>query len=147
MMRFRHPQHEYTWQSSYFVTIVARNREALFGDIQIGIVQMNSLGTAVTHQWEEPFKHFPATQSDAFIVMPDHIHGIVHFVSYASYRLGIVIGQFKSYSSRYCNKLQDNAGVSLWQRNYYERIIRNETAQVFLFIMKNPWLCPPKLTE
>jgi len=64
----------------YFVTICAQNRVCLFGDVVNGDIRLNDAGRMVEKWWSELNHKFPAVQTDEFIVMPNHVHGIVALV-------------------------------------------------------------------
>ena len=70
---------------------------------------------------------FPNVELDAFILMPDHLHGII-IISESTEKssLASIVQNFKSISSRKINRINKNYGVSIWRRNYYERIVRSE---------------------
>ena len=77
-----------------------------------------------------------------FVVMPDHIHGIIALepVDEKSRRLGIIIGAYKSTVARLINGLRQTPGAPIWQRNYYEHIISNEKdfIKIQTYIEENP---------
>ena len=100
---------------------------------------MNEWGDIVREEWERTAVVRPNVELGEYIVMPNHIHGILIFHEHvgATRRvaptktlqpnsLGAVIGQFKSIVTKRINRLQNVAGRPVWQRNYYEHIIRNE---------------------
>lgn len=113
------------------MTICARNRECLFGGIVNGEVSLNLAGCMVLSVWDELPNRFSGLELDAFVVMPNHVHGIFMFVAglaqpdLALPNLGKVVCAFKSLTAVRVNRLLKRTG-SLWQRNYYEHIIRNE---------------------
>lgn len=86
--------------------------------------------------------HFPNVELDQFILMPDHLHGIIVISEQAEklYSLATIIQNFKSISTRKINKTTQNLGVSIWQRNYYERIVRSnqELDRLRQYIVTNP---------
>ncbi len=69
--------YDYTQSGAYFVTIVAEGRECLFGEIVDGEMHLNRAGRIVQREWERLPRRFPHVQLDAFVVMPNHIHGII----------------------------------------------------------------------
>jgi len=69
--------YDYTQPGAYFVTIVTRNRECLFGDVVDGNVALNEYGHVVHACWKAIPDHFPNVTLDAFVVMPNHVHGII----------------------------------------------------------------------
>jgi putative transposase len=68
---------DYGWSAPYFVTICTQNRECNFGEIVDGKMQLSVIGEMAQKYWMEIPKHFPFVTLDAFVVMPNHVHGIV----------------------------------------------------------------------
>jgi len=126
----RLPGYDYAQPGAYFVTIVSHGRELLFGAIVDGEMQPNACGEAVQRVWFELPEHYPQFRRDAFVVMPNHVHGIVVIEDEpsSSRRAGLaeVVRGFKTFSARRVNGLRGTAGVSIWQRNHYERVIRDD---------------------
>ena len=100
-------------------------------------------------------ERFPSIKLDAFIVMPNHVHFIVNIAVSVEKdgpeqgnragqghapTLDQIVGAFKSISAAQVNRLLSRTGQPLWQRNYYERVIRNETELHGLrdYIIHNP---------
>jgi REP-associated tyrosine transposase len=147
--------YNYTQAGGYFVTIVTFQRECLFGEIASGEVRLNALGRIVTECWHAIPEHFPNAEVDAFVVMPNHVHGIV-FLAGATHvgalhatplqiphgppagSLGTIVRSFKSAVVRRAG-IELNSG-NVWQRNYYEHIIRNqvEHERIAMYILENP---------
>lgn len=119
--------YDYTQAGAYFVTICARNRECLFGNIANGEVSLNVAGRMTRSVWDELPNRFSGLELDAFVVMPNHVHGIFVLVGagLALPGLGDIVRAFKSLTAVRVNRLLMRTGP-LWQRNYYEHIIRNE---------------------
>ncbi len=69
--------YDYARTGAYFVTIVTQDRECLFGDITDACVALNDAGRMIERWWKELAKKFPAVETDAFVIMPNHVHGIV----------------------------------------------------------------------
>ncbi len=105
------------------MTVCARDRRCLFGKITNRQVYCNRIGRIIEACWREIPAHFPNVMPDAFVVMPNHVHGVLLFtdsVGVAHARpLPVVVGAFKAAVSR-------RAGFGVWQRNYFEHIVRNE---------------------
>lgn len=142
-------QYDYSRPGAYFVTVCTQNRECLFGDVGNGSVRLNEWGNVVRACWLETPRHFPNVQLDAFVVMPNHFHAIViihDFVGaglprpYKKRTLGQMVAYFKYQSTKRINRLRDSSGIRIWQRNYYERVIRNEAElnRVREYIRTNP---------
>ena len=142
---------DYSSAGTYFVTIVAWRREMLFGEIVDGETVSNEWGDIVREEWERTAIVRPNVELGTYIVMPNHLHGILIFHEHvgATRRvaptlkrnsLGAVIGQFKSIVTKRINHLQNVAGRPIWQRNYYEHVIRNdrEWDNIHRYIDSNP---------
>jgi REP element-mobilizing transposase RayT len=71
-------QHDYTSCGSYFITICTHNRSHLFGEIIDGVVILNDTDRMVHQCWQQIPVHFPNANIDNFVIMPNHIHGIIH---------------------------------------------------------------------
>ncbi len=76
----RLPDYDYTQPGAYFVTICAHNRECLFGDVVDGHIQLNDIGRMLWTEWHALPARFPGVRLDAFVVMPNHVHGILWLV-------------------------------------------------------------------
>ena len=154
-IRLRH--YEYSRPGAYFVTICTDQRECLFGHISDGKIVLNDTGRSVRYVWENLPSRFPSIALDSFVIMPNHIHGIIEIVGAAlalppnpavhkkgaasgAPTLGDVIRAFKSISAIRVNHLLSRYGQPLWQRNYYEHIIRNEEElnRIREYIQNNP---------
>jgi REP element-mobilizing transposase RayT len=137
----RLPGYDYGADGWYFVTICTKNRVHYFGEIvetrNCASLQYTETGTVARDFWSQIPQHYPFVQLDAFVIMPDHIHGILHFnnpdktdwtpnvFGPQSQNLGAVIRSFKSSVKRHTN--QNNIPFA-WQSRFYERIIRDQEA-------------------
>jgi len=145
--------YDYAQAGGYFITIVALQRECLFGEIVGGEVRLNALGRIVAECWHAIPEHFPNAEVDAFVVMPNHIHGIIFLVGAThasplpqpkfphgpkSGSLGAIVGSFKSAVVRRAGI--ELIGGNVWQRNCYEHIIRGqaEYERIVTYIVENP---------
>jgi putative transposase len=106
----------------------------VFGESLDDDIRLNRTGQLVKRCWIDLPIHFPGLALDAFIIMPNHLHGIV-WLSRAGHAppLPVVIGSFKSVASR-------TAGRALWQRSFYDRVIRDEDELRALrkYVVENP---------
>lgn len=141
---------DYGSNGKYFVTICLKNHQAFFGHIDDGAVLLNELGMYTRQCWEEIPSHHPFIELDTFIIMPDHIHGIliiskdsnkVHTPNKfgpQSQNLGAVIRDFKAAVTRYARK---QLVIFQWQPRFYDRIIRNdnELEKTREYILNNPY--------
>lgn len=151
-------EYDYSRNGYYFVTICVKNMECLLGKIKNGEMVLSEIGQIVHKYWYEIPKHFNNVSIDVFVVMPNHFHGIVviddynvmfnvgarhgvplqRFGTSISKSLPMIVNHFKSAVKRWCNK-NDHEHFQ-WQRNYHERIIRNEKELYFKrkYILNNP---------
>jgi REP-associated tyrosine transposase len=135
--------HDYAQAGAYFVTIVAMGREGLFGKIVDGEMRLNVYGNVARSCWDDLPMHYSNAKLDAFVVMPNHVHGIIVLKGDNTVGAGLrpaptdttgnhglpeIVPAFKSFSARRINEIRNAPGTRVWQRNYYERIILNETA-------------------
>ncbi|MDX2212725.1 MAG: transposase [Oculatellaceae cyanobacterium bins.114] len=147
--------YDYTLPGAYFITLCVYQRECLFGEIVNGKMQLNELGQIVTDAYLWLETQYPYVNLDAWVVMPNHLHGIVVLTDNPRRGgsrtaptenptkrkpLGRLIGAFKTVSTKQINLLRDRSGVPLWQRDYYDRIIRDEEAfhTIRQYIQDNP---------
>jgi REP element-mobilizing transposase RayT len=68
---------DYAWNAPYFITICTKNREYYFGEIIDGKMQLSNIGTIANIMWYEIKNHTNTAELDEFVVMPNHIHGIL----------------------------------------------------------------------
>lgn len=138
---------DYTQNGFYFVTICSQNREEIFGEIKNNQMILNDAGRLISRIWNDIPKNNFGIGIDKFCVMPNHIHGIIFIkcrgviyharinndrlvkqgaMNCAPTSLGRIIRLFKGKCTFEINKLNRTQGYKIFQRNYYERIIRNE---------------------
>jgi REP element-mobilizing transposase RayT len=119
----------------YFVTICTRDRICLFGSIVEEAMRVNALGGVVEDCWRSLPAHHSQVCLDEFVVMPNHIHGIVVLemnkesgaMNRAPTKLGEIVRAFKARSARQsANIIRCERSRALWQRNYHEHVIRDE---------------------
>ena len=73
----RLPGHDYSQPGAYFVTICTRNHECLLGSVSAGWVELSEVGRYVREEWAAMPERFSTVEMDAFVVMPNHLHGII----------------------------------------------------------------------
>ena len=144
--------YEYSQAGAYFVTIVAWQREMLFGEIVNEEMALNDFGRIASEKWQWLETQYEYVELGAWVIMPNHLHGIlvIHDDGRGGSRpaptpikrkpLGGLIGAFKTISTKQINILRDTEGQVVWQRNYYEHIIRNEPEmdRITRYIESNP---------
>ena len=112
-------------------------------------MRLNDLGTIVQQTWEDLPANYHGIDLDTFIVMPNHMHGIIILADQSERRHAIpeIVRGFKTFSARRVNERAGKGGV-LWQRGYYEHVIRNEKAldRIRAYIANNParWADDPE---
>jgi len=122
----------YSQAGAYYVTIVTYQRDCLFGEIKNDEMVLSNLGKIADECWRAIPEHFPNVELGAYVVMPNHVHGIILINNNHRKQpnepvpgsLGTVIGSFKSAVSKRIGRQHNATGI--WQRNYYEHIIRDE---------------------
>jgi REP element-mobilizing transposase RayT len=136
---------DYSSEGAYFVTICTQDKQCLFGVVVDGDMRLVPGGMMVAGDWSEIPDHYPGVDIDEYVVMPNHLHGIILLTSDPVLTLGDVIGRFKSLTTtNYISGVRENGWSSfagrLWQRNYYEHIIRNEhdLVEIREYIARNP---------
>jgi putative transposase len=209
--------YDYTQTGGYFITIVAHERALLFGEIVNGAMRLNEYGQIVRDEWFRTavVRPYVMLYPDEFVVMPNHIHGIIWIVgatrrvaptcgvvptdgiaptcgvvptdgiaptcgvvptdgiaptcgvvptdgvaptdggvptdgvapthplgrpTLKPHSVGSILAQFKSLTTKRINALRGTPGAAVWQRNYYEHIIRDERSlqQIRRYILENP---------
>ena len=138
----RVPGYDYSQAGYYFITCTTHDRQNLLGEIIDGKMIENRYGRIVHQTWRDLRNHYPEIELDEFCVMPNHVHGIIVIKSTDQPRhpLSEVVRGFKSFSARQINKINHTRGNPVWQRNYYEHIIRKETEfmNIRRYIQENP---------
>jgi putative transposase len=137
--------YDYSRSGLYFVTICIQHRECLLGKVDNQIFEASEPGKIVEQGFANLALEYPEIAIDAWVVMPNHVHFILEIgtQSLGSGRplvLGELVRQFKYDTTKQINQLRDSPGMRVWQRNYYEHIIRNETADRYIrhYITQNP---------
>lgn len=131
--------YDYRRPGLYFVTMVTWRRKRALGQVVNGRVLLSSAGEAVRSAWHEIPAHCPGVTLDAFMVMPDHVHGVL-FLQRSLLTLGQVVGLFKSAASNAINRARGTPGAPVWQSSFYERIILDNEAWATIrrYIEQNP---------
>lgn len=142
--------YDYSQEGAYFVTICTHGKECLFGEVIGSEMKVNELGRKVQEAWNDLPVHYPHIAMDAFVVMPNHVHGVIVLRARAE-RAGLkpaptqhglpeIVRAFKTFSARRINEFRRTSGVPVWQRNYYEHVIRNDADydRIAEYITNNP---------
>lgn len=154
---------DYSSANAYYVTLCVEGRECLFGEILAGDMRVNYAGRLIAEVWQGLPERFPHVTTDEFVVMPNHFHGIIIIndvvgaplaapgfnsdrkangmgAASSAPTLGTILRAFKSISAIGVNRLMQRRERPLWQRNYFERIIRNDKEMTVAreYIRRNP---------
>ncbi len=139
--------YDYTEAGAYFITICAHNQKCTFGTGESSEpthtsnpISINKSGEIVRDTWEDLVNHNTGIELDAFVVMPNHVHGIIVIDGMIQCPLPEIVRQLKTFSARRINKMRGTPGIQVWQRNYYEHVIRGEEDLKILreYIDNNP---------
>ena len=154
--------YDYAQPGAYFVTICTQHRRCLFGKVTDETMRLNAAGELAAAMWNALPNRFAQIDLDAFVVMPNHIHGILIIsddvvgaplvgardagaAARAAPTVGAVVGAFKSaFAVEYIRGAKKGRWTAfdrrVWQRNYYEHVIRNEPdlTRVRRYIVENP---------
>jgi putative transposase len=169
-----HPHHrrsirvkgyDYSHAGAYFVTLCTEGKRFLFGEIVADQMRTNGYGRVAHEEWWRAEKIRPGLRLDAWVVMPNHVHGIV-FLPDPQRRgaqpcaptelakparlhrpprsLASLVAQYKASSARKINALRGTPGAAVWQRGYYEHIVRNDAdlERIREYISANPLRWP-----
>jgi putative transposase len=152
----------YSFPGWYFVMVCAYNKEFLFGEIVEKKMVCNEMGEIIRNELLQFPERFPETALDCFVIMPNHVHfilsvGAVHEPPFPGTSAGAIrelplrderrkmllfkiVGYFKMNSAKKINVIRQSRGCPVWQRNYFERIIRdeNELGRIREYIIQNP---------
>ncbi len=156
--------YDYTSEGAYFITIVTQGCECLFGEIVDGKMILNETGKMILKWWHKLPNKLPNVTLGAFVIMPNHFHGIIFITDerrgeglsprnnpnklggetppLRKPTLGQIVGYFKYQSTKEMNMIENTGTIAkLWQRNYYEHIVRNEKElqQKTDYILCNPF--------
>ncbi len=156
----RLPGFDYSKVGMYFLTICAAERRSIFGEIRGNDATLGPIGRVVQTCWIEIPKHFPTVKIETYVVMPNHIHGILTIQSEwpdanrqektapavesfgrpTPKSIPTIVRSFKSAASKRVRESGLAGGESIWQRGYYEHVLRNtrEYVEATNYILQNP---------
>lgn len=153
----RLPGFDYGAPGAYYVTMVTKHRERVFGDVVDGEMILNDVGRAAHACWSALPVHFPTAKLDEFVIMPNHMHGIIWIRSFGrgtacraptperfgkpvSGSIPTMVRSFKSATTSRINAIRSTPGIPVWQRNYHEHVIRSEPElnRIRQYVIDNP---------
>jgi REP-associated tyrosine transposase len=143
--------YDYSLSGAYFVTICTKNRVCIFGAIISEQMRLNTFGQLAADCWLWLGAHFPQVSFDEWVIMPNHLHGIIILgdekegwsspaPTERRIALSTVVGAFKTISAKRINEIRATPGAAVWQRSFYERIVRSddELQRIRQYIADNP---------
>jgi putative transposase len=146
-------EYDYGLSGGYFVTICVRNGDSIFGNVELGKMILNEKGMIAEQYWQDTPNHFENVVLDEYIIMPNHIHGIIIICGNSVVgqrhafdtekrkyeKLPIIIGSFKSAVTKEINMHFPEINFR-WQTSYHDHIIRNKRALLNIqnYIISNP---------
>jgi len=155
--------YDYAQAGAYFITICTHQREYLFGQIANKEMKLNDVGLVVKQEWEKSAVLRPYIKLGEFVIMPNHFHGIIwmldddgrdtarrvptrraptveQFGKPVTGSIPTIVRAFKSAVTRQINLIRQTQGAPVWQRNYYDHIIRDNKSyeQIAQYILENP---------
>lgn len=149
-------EYDYSQNGAYFITICSHDRIGLFGEINNQEMTLNQYGEIVRNEWLHSFSIRAEITEDEFIIMPNHLHGIVFIQNVndslhktnrtktlsgpKNQSISSFIAGFKSVVTKKINTIRLTEGAPVWQRNYHEHVIRNEQslAELRAYVLHNP---------
>ena len=143
--------YDYARAGLYFITICCQDRIHRFGHVENGKMVLNEFGQIAYDEWLNLSQRFPNFKLDVFQIMPDHMHGIIALSAATAAgatptvtpTISDIVGSYKSIVSnsylKICKSKNQTMG-KLWQRNYHDRIIRNDSSyhRISKYIIDNP---------
>lgn len=147
--------YDYSQAGAYYVTICAWNGGHVFGKIVNSEREFSPIGTIIQQEWCNIPVRFPQVELDTYIIMPNHLHGII-IANYVGAQfiapnrnqgvinhaptLGNIVRAFKARCTYTINQIRETPGMPVWQRNYFEHVIRNEYElhRIREYIINNP---------
>jgi putative transposase len=141
--RIRLPFYDYSTPGAYSFTICVHEREPLLGRVNGETVELSAEGRIALAVWNNLPNHYPHIVLDEFVIMPNHIHGIIFLHdddndSHGRGGLSVpaqpsrvsfteIIRFFKTESAKRINRHRGTPGHPVWQRSFHERVLRDDT--------------------
>lgn len=162
--RIRLRYYDYRRTAVYFVTVCTHGRTVTLGTIRDGKPELTRLGILAASRWESIPDHEPKAVLDLFVVMPNHLHGLIGLDAPGVHSelkrksgelragsLGAVVGGFKASVTRIGREEGVVGGDPVWQRGFWEHIVRGPKAleRIRRYIIENPlrWYCDAENSE
>jgi len=148
--------YDYSKAGFYFVTICTQGNHTIFGRIRNGIMKLNENGRITETCLINLSNHYANMELDTYTIMPNHVHVIFRLYDpdvgaglkpaptkiKRNHPMSEIIRGFKTFSSHHVNEIRNKPGEPVWQRNYYDRVIRDkkELNRIRAYIRLNPKL-------
>jgi putative transposase len=150
--------YDYSQAGAYFITVRTRSGHLLFGDIVGEKIHLTEVGHLADACWRDIPHHFPNVDPDEYVVMPNHVHGIVVLLSQdckgtacraptaerfsrpTPLSIPTIVRSFKAAVTGQVHLIHGFSRAALWQRNYYEHVIRDDKSldRIRNYILTNP---------
>jgi len=139
----RLPDCDYRQEAYYFVTICAKDHACRFGSIHNAIMCLSAAGAIVAETWLALPASEPDLHLDSWVVMPNHLHGIIALHDTDEPRahdLSAIVGRFKAVAARAINRRRGTEGEPVWHRSFYDHIVRNDADldRIREYVANNP---------
>jgi len=150
--------YDYSQSGMYFITICSHGKLPIFGNIIAKILLLSEIGKIVNKEWQKTATIRRNIELDDYVIMPNHLHGIITIINDkgrgtvhraptheifgkpTTNSIPTIIRSFKATTTKQINILRNSPGSKVWQRGYYEHVIRNEEAleRIRDYIVTNP---------
>jgi REP element-mobilizing transposase RayT len=132
--------YDYASEGDYYVTIDVLDFKSILGRVEDKRIILSELGAAVENAWKGLPERFKNITLGDFIIMPNHMHGIIRIRKKTNKTLHDMVRAFKSISAIAINKIRNTPGTKIWQSKYYDSIINGEIKYFFIteYILNNP---------
>ena len=138
------PDHDYSGPGDYYLTVCTFQRVEWLSTITEVQLHLTAEGRIVQRCWEALPTHYPHVQLGAFVAMPNHLHGIVTLTergdTHSRHGISEIVRWAKGMSAQHVNRHRGMQGERLWQRGFYDVIIRHarQYAAYHHYILENP---------
>ena len=142
--QLRLPDYDYSTEGFYYVTVCTYNRNRLLGKIENGKMILSRYGKIADYTWQD-LKNHNSIELYEYVIMPDHIHGIIQLHGGLK-DVSEIVRQFKTFTSKRINEFLKQNGLQpffageIWQRSFYGHVIRDENdyLEKVQYIINNP---------
>jgi putative transposase len=149
---------DYSQPGAYFITICTWQKDLIFGNIAKGTIHLSKVGEFAGKELEKLSLTFSEIHLDTFVVMPNHVHILITisendtatssvkaskteaFGHPVTGSIPTIVRAYKAAVTRRAALLRDSPVSQVWQRNYYEHVVRTEREKerIYAYIVSNP---------